>query len=220
MVFTEREVFEFMFLPHQYLHNSWWEKIKDGDDLKKLSQHKRAEQSVSGIIMDTFELDKDSSFNINGDIDKIVLLPVDKITNLIVHIGLIFISPQIKSTILKKEILRFKEELGEERFLFAKKIAPAFLYKLGQENRTPPIPSETSILTCSYAIGLNVLGTAMKNTEESLKQRLILKLGEPTKNHLDVLDDKYSFFTEQDKCILLIKALLTYLKIEPRMVAE
>ncbi len=192
------------FLPTRYLHDSWWENIKDGKELRILSHKTEAEVAVSKIVLEHFKLKDTPLLKFKTPTQKISLLSPLELSKFVMLLGVVSVCDQIKQTIMKSDVIEFKNQLGTDMYIFAIHEATTMcrqIPNLTQVRFDMKKPLKTQV----FANGLIVLGRALNNESKALVTRLILKLG---KNSLSYLSNRNQMTAyKKSNCVELIRLL-------------
>lgn len=196
-------------LPNRYLHQTWWETLEYGSELALLSSFERTELRVAKIIIKLFKLTECGEHKFNTQIEELLLLSEADISKLATYIGLCFTGKNITQSILKSEKMAYKQQLGDEAYLFAHDNADQFrhLYKIVE---TYTINIEGTLVK-NKIIGLHVLGKVLIHTDQALKRRLILKLGKPYEKFIRGTSSLRALSSSQATYVSLVGAIAQYL---------
>jgi hypothetical protein len=201
-------VYVFNHLPNRFLHETWWQSLKHGNELALLSSFERTEARVASIILKLFKLNNCYHYEFNHCLEKLALMSTTDICKIIDHLGLCFTGHKISRSILKSEKFEYKQELGEDYYLFAYNTVQILRDSTGI--KTSYHPRIGHLLAQSHLIGLQALGAAYSDEQKALKQRLILKLGKPSQPFIQGTSRK-PLLTSQSSCIALIEAIFLHL---------
>lgn len=196
---------EFNFLPTRYIHQSWLATIRRGKLLRKLSYCRRSEQRVSRYLLSEFELDGQYWFDFSNSCNSIALLDGNKLAQLVLYAGLAVNARRIQGTILGKDVLKLKRDLGEDSYLFALK--GASLSNLTSEVASMPTYSKCMAVQ-SKICGIKCLATVFPDGTPALTKRMLLKLPVTWCNHFSALD-----ITASDRDALLELVRRIFVKV-------
>jgi hypothetical protein len=196
-------------LPNRYLHQTWWQSLEYGDELALLAGFDRTELRVAKVIIKLFRLTDGGKHKFNTQVEELLLLPEADISKLATYIGLCFTADNISQSILKAEKTEFKQQLGDEAYLFAHNDA--------QHLRSSCNITESYIINVkgtlmkNQMIGLHVLGKTLVHTDKALKRRLILKLGKPYEQFIRGTSSLKALSSSQVSCVSLVESVAQYL---------
>ncbi|MFK8067912.1 MAG: SctK family type III secretion system sorting platform protein [Gammaproteobacteria bacterium] len=192
------------FLPARYLHDSWWENIKDGKELQLLSRKSEAEVSVSKLILEHFDLKDSPLLKFDTPQQKISLLSPYELTKFVMLLGLVSVCDQIKQTITKVDVVDFKNQLGVDMYNFAIEQATSMYHQiptLTQSSLDMRKPLNAQV----FANGLIILGRAINDEDKALVTRLVLKLGKASFSYLSDRSQLTAY--KKSSCVKLIELL-------------
>lgn len=196
-------------LPNRYLHETWWESLEYGRELALLAGFERTELRVAKIILKLFKLTDCGEHKFNTPIEVLLLLSEADISKLATYIGLCFTSSNISQSILKAEKMEYKQQLGDEAYLFAHHEADTFRrsYNIAESY----IINAEDALVKNKVIGLHVLGKLLVHTDQALTRRLILKLGRPYEKFIRGTSSLRALSSSQASCISLVWTVAQHL---------
>jgi hypothetical protein len=111
-----RRIHEFNTLPQKYIHRSWLEELIPQNLNFNWQSCKRTEERMALFLGKKMGNLNDYDFRESSK--RIVLLDHDDILKLSEYAGLALASEEIRCTIQKKQLEKFRQELGEEKIKF------------------------------------------------------------------------------------------------------
>lgn len=202
----EFSICEFNFLPLRYIHSSWLETVRRGTLLSKFRGCRRTEQRLSRYLLAEFELHGQYWFDFSDPCKCIALLDGNKLAQLVLYTGLAVNAARIKGTILGKEVLKLRRDLGEDAYLFALK--DASLFGLTSEVASLPRYSKCMLVQAKIC-GIRCLATVFPEGTPAFTKRMLLKLPVSWCNHFSALD-----VTASDRDALLDMVSRIFVKAE------
>jgi hypothetical protein len=159
---------EFNYLPAVYLHPTRRSFFFDNKLPDKVWACPRVWPRLSALMLRQLDLHEDIQFSLPTSQQSFVLLPPIRLARLAQHIGAILLGSQIRSSLARDEVLRWRERLGQEAFDFAM-------------NRARLLPSahlahESKGATDVASIGFGVLIRCLSDLPEGITQRALLKI--------------------------------------------
>ncbi len=124
------QILEFNFYPTRYIHHSRYKEFTSENLFLTLKSNHRSEKKLSNYILYKTNLLDNYCFDFSEEYKRIAFIDGEKLNKLIFFIGLCSISGKIKTIISKPIILKIKEQLGEEAYIFSIKKAPFYIGKL------------------------------------------------------------------------------------------
>ncbi|MCK5725549.1 MAG: SctK family type III secretion system sorting platform protein [Thiotrichaceae bacterium] len=169
-------VWEFNYKPESYVHESWVSDLPNAELIQKLIQEDNGEQRstrLSHHLMSQLGFNGKFYFDFSDSLTRVALLKSDDLQTLVMHLGLMFHFDDIRHTITKDLVVKYREELGKDLYQFALTIAPKFKKKQLKSIRLPKdMPIKEQVLVS----GLICLFTAVKSNPVALLKRLLIKL--------------------------------------------
>jgi hypothetical protein len=159
---------EFNYLPAVYLHTSRRPDFFDNKLPDKVWNCSRVWPRLSALILRQLDLQEDIQFSLPTQQHSFVLLSPVRLARLAQHIGAILLGSQIRSSLARDEVLRWRERLGQEAFDFAM-------------NRARLLPSahlahDSKGATDVAIIGFGVLIRCLSDLPKGISQRALLKM--------------------------------------------
>ena len=173
---------EFNFLPAVYLHPTRRPDFFDNTLPDKVWTCSRVWPRLSALMLEQLGLQEEIQFSLPSQQHSFVLLPPIRLVRLAQHIGAILLGSQIRSSLARDEVLRWRERLGQEAFDFAM-------------NRARLLPSahlahDSKGATDVASIGFGVLVRCLSDLPKGISQRTLLKM--PTGSVAADIDPKHA----------------------------
>lgn len=168
-------VWEFNYKPESYVHKSWISDLPNADLIKKLITEDNGQKStrLSHHLMDQLGFNGKFYFDFSDSLTRVALLSSKDLQSLVMHLGIMFHFDDIRHTIIKDLVVKYKVELGEDLYNFALIRAPKLKNK---QLKTIHLPKTMPIKQKVLVSGLVCLFTAVKINPVALLKRLVIKL--------------------------------------------
>lgn len=164
---------QFNFSPIRYMHPTWFSALPNGSLLERLRHCQRAEPRLSRYLLAYFNLVGHYWFEFTAPTHRIALLPSVSLTKLLFYAGLTLNAEPIRRTLLRTDVIRLKQRLGEKPYLFALKRAP-FLYS--PQANPANLPHDETLRAHLMREGMRCLSSVFHDHHRALTQRLLWKL--------------------------------------------
>jgi len=167
---------ELVFFPSRYLHSSWRAKIFPEGVGEAVWSCDAAHDHLSSHINEALAL---SDFVVTPDLDHvawtIALMPGDRLFRLMMHLGVVVVSTEIRNAVSRPDIQTIVDQIGRELYNFS-------LQRAGLIYAQPPTPASLPLAQRFSDIGLRVrrigrdlLGRFMNGCDPALWERVQLK---------------------------------------------
>lgn len=165
---------EFNFAPLDYVHDSWLSTLPDGDLLAKLRSSRRVKARLSRHLLSQLKLEGHYWFDFGQPGARLTLLDSEQLLKLVFYCGLTLDATRVQQTVLRQEVLRIKNAIGEPGYQFALKRAP----HIGPlpASLVPQDPYSNDFYRHATICGTRCLGVAVSRFNRALTHRLLLKL--------------------------------------------
>ncbi|HPE58803.1 MAG TPA: SctK family type III secretion system sorting platform protein [Thiolinea sp.] len=166
-------VWEFNFRPDHYIHDSWLEKMPDGPLIRKLvGKHRSAERIVQHLFQ-RFGLENQVFFHFSNSLTRIALWSGKDLEKLVLHTGSVLYYPKIQHIIVREDVQKIRELVGEDIFMFMQRSANHLRGKMDLELDLPrKLPPRKWLVLAGMACFM----TALQDYPPALRKRLLLKL--------------------------------------------
>ena len=168
-------VWEFNYKPESYVHKSWISNLPNAALIQKLISEGDDKKStrLSHHLMSELGFDGKFYFDFSDSLTRVALLSSTDLQVLVMHLGLMFHFDDIRHTIIKDLVVKYRSELGEDLYQFALTTAPKLKDK---QLKTIELPKGMPIKKKILVSGLVCLFTAVKENPAALLKRLVVKL--------------------------------------------
>jgi YOP proteins translocation protein K (YscK) len=175
-----RLAYEFNFFPLNYIHQSWFSVILNGELLDRLNAKFPNNEKLSSHILDILKISDKFVWDFGTDVLKLALLEPLLLWRLQLYMGLVLYSPVLRKIISGDLRRTLMEEIGVEGFEFAIKKAPFFyrdelIASLLVEGEFDEA-ALSQISQVLVKMGSLILMSCYSGTPVSFYKRLVLKL--------------------------------------------
>lgn len=166
-------VWEFNFRPDHYIHDSWLEHMPDGPLIRKLVGRHRSADRIVQHLLQRFGLENQVFFNFSNSLTRIALWSGADLERLVLHTGAVFYHARVQKIVIKDDVHKIRDEMGEELFQFMQSRA---LPIKGKMELDLLLPKKLSIRNMLILSGLLCLHSALGGYSMALRKRMMLKL--------------------------------------------
>ena len=159
---------EFNYLPASYLHRSRRPLFFNGGLPDSVWSCRRVWPRLSYPMLKQMKLAHDVIFSLPSPHHCFILLPPNRLSRVAQHLGAILLGSQIRSSLARDEVLRWRERLGHEAFEFAMNRARLM--------PSAHIPQPSKGLVNVEAIGFSILLSCCNDLPAEIIQRVSLKI--------------------------------------------
>jgi len=138
-----RRLYAFNYRPADYVHATRRPLFADGQIAEAIWSEERARNHLSTYILREMELEQKPCLDVARWEWKLVLLDGERLTRLARHIGGALLGPYARRSVVREEVLRWRERLTEEVYQFVVTSASLLRVVESTEQMDPTLPVET-----------------------------------------------------------------------------